>query len=78
MLGGAKVVDAVLAPILYAVSRNPKGFPKVRDPDIYLARTALQMNGPDIVLAHSLWFQLFETDMKVELKWVETTDPEEL
>jgi len=78
VLGGAREVDTILAPILYAVSRRPTGFPLVREPDIYLARTSLQINGPDLVLAHSLWFRVVEHDRIVELKWVEQTAPDDI
>lgn len=76
--GGAEKVDEVLAPILYGLHKVPEGFPETNTAGVRIAKTHLQMNGPDIVLSHTLWFRIKAELQQVELLWVEVTRPDDL
>lgn len=76
--GGAEAVDAAIAPIIYTLYKNPLAHPETDLPHIRLARTRLRINGPDVILSHSVWFRANESLREVELLWVEYTDPNEM
>lgn len=76
--GGAEVVDDAVAPIIYALHRNPLAFEETAYPGVRLARTRLRFNGPDITLSHAIWFRLNEVERVVELLWVEYTRPNDM
>ena len=76
--GGARKVDDILSPIIWTLSRNPMGWPHTGVKDVRVATTDLRINGPDIVLSHSLWFRADEANRLVELLWVEVTNPNEM
>lgn len=74
--GGAAKVDQAIAPIIYALGKNPMGFEETDVPSVYLARTKLRINGPDVVLSHSVWFRPDPASRTVHLLWIEITDPD--
>lgn len=74
--GGLSVVDEVIAPIKYALSRNPSGFPSTGVAGVQIAKTKLRINGPDVVLSHAVWFRVHSQSKTVELLWVEVTAPD--
>jgi len=74
--GGHRVVEEAIAPIKLGLSRNPGAFLATNTPGISLAKTKLHWNGPDIILAYSVWFRIIEKNKTVELLHVEWTDPE--
>lgn len=76
--GGARCVDDAIAPIIYALHRQPLAFPETDVPGVYLARTKLRFNGPDVTLSHSVWFKADEIVRTVELLWVEYTNPDDI
>mgnify|MGYP001546571159 CR=1 FL=1 len=74
--GGHQSVEEAIAPIKLGVSSNQTKFLSTDFPDIYLAKTKLRWNGPEIVMAHSVWFRVIDASRTVELLWVEWTNPE--
>jgi hypothetical protein len=76
--GGAQQVDEAIAPIIYALHRQPLAFPETEISEIRLARTRLRFNGPDVTLSHSVWFKVDETNRVVELLWVEYSRPDDM
>jgi hypothetical protein len=76
--GGLAIVEEVIAPIKYALSRNPLGFPPTGIAEVRLARTKLRINGPDLVLSHTVWFRAHTESSSVELLWVEVTSPDQM
>lgn len=76
--GGAEIVDDAIAPIIYALHRNPLAFQETSHPGVRLARTRLRFNGPDITLSHAIWFRVNEPDRTVVLLWVEYTRPDDM
>jgi hypothetical protein len=76
--GGASTVDEAIAPIMYALNRDPMGFGETSVSGVRLARTKLRINGPDIVFSHSIWFTVDEQKCDVILLWIEITRPEDI
>lgn len=76
--GGLRAIEEIIAPIKYALNRNPLGFPLTTTKDVRLARTKLRFNGPDIVVSHSVWFRVDPSRKAVELLWVEVTKPDDM
>ena len=73
--GGMQSVDEVIAPIIYALHRNPLGFHSTGVSNVRIAKTKVRVNGPDIVLSHTVWFRADSATRTVELLWVEITKP---
>lgn len=73
--GGAEIVDDVLSPVIYSLYRNPLGFRETDVRGVRLAKTKLRINGPDLVMSHTLWFRADETTRVVELLYVEVSSP---
>lgn len=76
-LGGAQKVDAAIAPLVNALSLNPRGFPFAGYKDIRLARTRLVFRGSQVIPALSILFRI-EAPNTVVLLNVEMTMPEDL
>jgi hypothetical protein len=77
--GTYQFFDEALAPLDYALHRNPLGFEAVQGyPDIYLARTKLRLLGPEIIPSYRLWFRVFPQKREVHKLWVEIAPPEDM
>lgn len=76
--GGLANVEEIIAPIKLGLHRNPEGFHRTKTQGIWIARTKLRMNGPDIQLSHCVWFRLHPEDRIVTMLWVEVTQPENM
>lgn len=76
--GGLKQVEEVIAPIKFGLSRDPTGFQETVVSGIWIARTRLRMNGPDIILSHCVWYRIDAPKREVRLLWVEVTKPENM
>ncbi len=74
--GGHRVVEEAIAPVKLGISRNPQEFIKTHIPGIYLAKTRLHWQGPEIVLSYSIWFYVWDEHRIAELRWIEWTDPD--
>lgn len=72
------MVDDAIAPVIYALYRNPLAFPETEVANVRLARTRLRFNGPDVTLSHSVWFRAEEHKRTVILLWVEYTRPDDM
>lgn len=68
----------MIAPIVYALHRSPSGFQETRVVGVWLARTKLRMNGPDIVLSYSVRFRILEAERMVVLLHAEATPVSEM
>lgn len=77
--GGAEKVDAIIAPIIYSLHRQPESWPIADElRNIRIAKTKIRFVGSEIILGHSVWFRVMATSFEVELLFVELTDPTEL
>lgn len=74
--GGHQVVEEAIAPIKLGLCRNPDQYLETDRPGIFLAKSKLRTNGPDIIMAYSLWFRLSREQQVVELLHVEWTNPD--
>ena len=71
--------DLALAPLDYALSRNPMGFPQVPGyPNIHLARTKLRITPGEIIPGYSLWVRVEEKTRSVHKLHVEISAPDDL
>jgi hypothetical protein len=70
--------DSALAPILYALNRDPTGFPVVPGIDVRLAKTKLRFVGAEIIPSYRLWFKIDHAKRRVHLLWVEISPPEDM
>ena len=71
-------MEEIIAPIKLGLSREPSGFHETIVDGIWIARTKLRMNGPDIVLSHCVWFRMVPERREVRMLWVEITGPENM
>lgn len=77
--GSHQFFDVALAPLEYALHRNPLAFEEVPGvPGVRLARTTLRLNGLEIIPSYRLWFRLDEARRKVAKLWVEIAPPEDM
>ncbi|MDH3666904.1 MAG: hypothetical protein OEN23_08235 [Paracoccaceae bacterium] len=60
--------EEAVGAISYALSRNPKGFRKVRDPDVYLAKIAPRPR--DHLPGFRVWFRVSSDDKHVYLLYI--------
>lgn len=72
--------DEALAPIDYALNRNPLGFPEVPGfPNIRLAKTKLRLlKTTEIIPSYRLWFRVDEATRIVHKLYVEIAPPEDM
>jgi len=78
-LGTHEFFDEVLAPITYALNRDPTGFREIPGfQDIYLAKTKLRFIGMEIVPSYRLWFKVDYALRRVLKLWVELAPPEDM
>jgi hypothetical protein len=71
--------DEALAPIIYALHRNPLGFKNVSGfANIRLAKTKLRLKGPEIIPSYLLWFRTDIAERRVYKLWVELASPEDM
>lgn len=73
--GGLEAIEEIVAPIKFVLTRDPFVFPETNRKGIRIAKTKLHFKGSDIVLAHTIWFRADIETSRVELLWVEVTDP---
>lgn len=76
--GGLSVIEEVIAPIKLGLHRHPRGFRETEVAGVWIAKTKLRINGPDVVLSHTVWFKIEEEDRTVVMLWVEISDPGEM
>lgn len=77
--GSYEFFDEALAPIEYALHRNPLGFPAVPGfRDVHLAKTKLRIFGPEVIPSYRLWFRVDEDRRTVHKLWVEIAPPEDM
>lgn len=77
--GGFEYIDPIIAPIDYALYRNPLGFQKVPGyQDLYLAKTKLRILGSEVVPSYRLWFRVDLGARTVWKLWVEVAPPEDM
>lgn len=77
--GGYQFFDEALAPLEYALHRNPEGFDLVPGfKDIYIARTKLRLLGAEIIPSYRLWFRIDQASREVHKLWVEIAPPEDI
>ena len=78
-LGTHEYFDDALAPVEYALHRNPLGFKKVPGFEtLYLAKTKLRLFGLEIIPSYRLWFRIDVHDRAVAKLWVEIAPPEDM
>jgi hypothetical protein len=78
-LGTHEFFDEGLAPITYALNRDPTGFQKVPGfPDIHLAKAKLRFIGMEIVPSYRLWFRINPVAMCVYKLWIDLAPPEDM
>lgn len=77
--GSHEFFDDALAPIEFALHRNPTGFPSVPGfQGIHLAKTKLRISGLDVIPSYRLWFRVDEEGRRVFKLWVEIAPPEDM
>lgn len=78
-LGTHEFFDDALAPITYALSRNPAGFRKIPGfQDLHLAKTKLRFIGLEIIPSYRLWFRIDHAQRSVYKLWVDMAPPEDM
>ena len=76
LAGGAKFCDAAISPIVYALHRNPLGFPDA--PGVHgvkLAKTKIRVRGRIVFPSMRLWFRVNEIPKEVLKCWIEACPP---
>lgn len=77
--GAYPLLDDALAPLDYALHRNPLGFDQVPGyPGIYIARTKLRLFGLEIIPSFRLWFRVDIDRREVHKLWVEIAPPDDM
>ena len=77
--GGYEYIDEIIAPVDYALSRNPTGFTKIPGYEsIYLAKTKLRFLRNEIVPSYRLWFRVDAKRRRVWKLWIEIAPPEDM
>jgi hypothetical protein len=77
LAGGAEFCDDAISPIIYALHRNPLGFPDapgVRG--LKLAKTKIRVRGRIVFPSMRLWFRVRVIAKEVEKCWIEACPPE--
>lgn len=77
--GSHEFFDEALAPVIWGMHRNPKGFDQVPGfPGIYIARTKIRLIGLEIIPSYRLWFRIVDETRTVHKLWVELAPPEDI
>lgn|SRR5579871_4827207 len=77
--GTHQFFDDALAPIDYALHRNPLGLPVVPGfPNLRIAKTKLRFIGGEIIPSYRIWVRLDEQNRVVYKLWVEIAPPEDM
>ena len=72
-------IDAVLAPIDYALNRNPLGFVLMPGYDhIRMVKTRLRINQGSVIPAMRLWFRCDEPNRIVYKLYIELSPPDDM
>ena len=72
-------LDEAIAPLDYALHRNPEGLPEVPGVrGIFLAKTSLRFIGTRIIPALSLWVRLDRESKRVYKLWLSVSSPEQM
>ena len=76
LAGGAEFCDAAISPIVYALHRNPLGFPDAPGVNgVKLAKTKIRVRGRIVFPSMRLWFRVNETAKEVLKCWIEACPP---
>jgi hypothetical protein len=74
--GTFEFFDEALAPIEYALSRNPLGFPAVPGfPNIHRAKTKLRVFAQVVIPSYRLWFRVNAETKCVHKLYIEIAPP---
>lgn len=77
--GSFPFIDEALAPIEYALHRNPLGFERIPGfENIYLAKTKLRFIRGEIIPSLRLWVKILPEVREVHKLWVEIAPPEDM
>jgi len=77
--GGAEYVDSVTEQVDYHLSRNPKGFLKIRGyQNLYLAKTKLRIRGSEVIPSFRIWVRLDLQRRRVHKLYIEVAPPDEM
>ena len=77
--GSFPYLDEILAPVDYALHRNPTGFPVVPGyANLYLAKTKLRFIRSEVIPSFKLWFRANNDNRMVHKLYIEITPPEEI
>jgi hypothetical protein len=77
--GTFEFFDEALAPIEYALSRNPLGFPAVPGfPNIHRAKTKLRVFAQMVIPSYRLWFRVNTETKFVHKLFIEIAPPEDM
>ena len=72
-------LDEAVAPLDYALHRNPEGFPQVPGIDgILLAKTSIRFVGTRVIPSLKLWFRIDRGARRVHKLWLAVSRPEEM
>lgn len=65
--GGFEAIEEIVAPVKFALTKNPLVFDETNRKGIRIAKTGLHCKGSEIVLAHTIWFRADIETSTVEL-----------
>jgi hypothetical protein len=77
--GGPQLVAEILAPVEYALRRNPFGFAKIGSySTLWLAKTKLRIRRLEVLPACRMWFTVDASARRVCKLFVEFSSPEDM
>ena len=77
-VGSHQDMDTALAAVMYALNRNPAGFPQTDAFGIYLAKTKIRVSEGYYIPSYRLWFKVDGAARDVTLLWVDLAPAEDM